>query len=390
MKSKIYYGEYSLEDWMNMLLKNNIEIPPYQRYFVWDRESVIDLIKSFKDNKYVPTITICKSIGNDGKEHNYIVDGQQRLSAIFMYKYDFFYDTRKKIDEDSSDGDATKNCKEWTIAEIISKGKENIEKIITDEIIKNSLPYSRLLDERNEILKTDKKEYFEKTFLGFSYIILENTKDLNEQQKYYAQIFNDINTKGVSLTPIESRKAYYFINDKYKELFNINFENIDFVRYLAMLSEYYKNKDNHDDCIKIAKNTGKSRNLENYIIEYIVDMSEKESKKFTKIDEIFNNNNYRETNEIKYLTKCLKEQYYKFGENDSIIDQDVKLFGLIYVVLFLHKIVIDEQKDNLEKELNKIINDIHNDEKKRKSPRSNSYLNERLRKSIEIYEKFSK
>lgn len=35
MKNRIYYGEYSLKYWIEMLLKKKITLPEYQRSFVW-------------------------------------------------------------------------------------------------------------------------------------------------------------------------------------------------------------------------------------------------------------------------------------------------------------------------------------------------------------------
>ena len=46
MESKVYYGEYTLEHWMNLILKKNIILPDYQRLFVWDKEKTEKLIES--------------------------------------------------------------------------------------------------------------------------------------------------------------------------------------------------------------------------------------------------------------------------------------------------------------------------------------------------------
>ena len=47
MKNKVYYGEYSLEHWIKLILKKNIVLPDYQRYYVWNQEKVKTLIESF-------------------------------------------------------------------------------------------------------------------------------------------------------------------------------------------------------------------------------------------------------------------------------------------------------------------------------------------------------
>ena len=40
MDKKVYYGEYSLKHWIELLLKKDLELPPYQRNFVWSEEQV--------------------------------------------------------------------------------------------------------------------------------------------------------------------------------------------------------------------------------------------------------------------------------------------------------------------------------------------------------------
>ena len=48
MNNKVYYGEYSLKHWINLILKGNIKLPEYQRYFVWNLEKTNDLILALK------------------------------------------------------------------------------------------------------------------------------------------------------------------------------------------------------------------------------------------------------------------------------------------------------------------------------------------------------
>ena len=38
MDNRVYYGEYSLSYWIEMMLKGNIELPEYQRCFAWEEE----------------------------------------------------------------------------------------------------------------------------------------------------------------------------------------------------------------------------------------------------------------------------------------------------------------------------------------------------------------
>ncbi|MEI3110154.1 MAG: hypothetical protein V8T88_15205 [Phocaeicola sp.] len=48
MDKKVYYGEYSLKHWIELLLKQDLESSPYQRSFVWYEEQVKELVDGMK------------------------------------------------------------------------------------------------------------------------------------------------------------------------------------------------------------------------------------------------------------------------------------------------------------------------------------------------------
>ena len=83
MKRSVYYGEYTLIHWIELILKKNIRLPRYQRYFVWNRKKISNLIDALKNDQFVPPITI--GVFKVGDETiNYILDGQQRLTSILL------------------------------------------------------------------------------------------------------------------------------------------------------------------------------------------------------------------------------------------------------------------------------------------------------------------
>ena len=49
MDKKVYYGEYSLKHWIELLLKQDLELPPYQRSFVWSEEQVKEFVRGLKE-----------------------------------------------------------------------------------------------------------------------------------------------------------------------------------------------------------------------------------------------------------------------------------------------------------------------------------------------------
>lgn len=58
MDNRVYYGQYSLKHWIDLILKRNITLPDYQRYFVWNENKIRTLIQTFKKKQFVPPITI--------------------------------------------------------------------------------------------------------------------------------------------------------------------------------------------------------------------------------------------------------------------------------------------------------------------------------------------
>jgi len=52
MGNRVYYGEYTLRHWLDLILKKNIVLPEYQRYFVWDENRVKTLIETFNRNQF--------------------------------------------------------------------------------------------------------------------------------------------------------------------------------------------------------------------------------------------------------------------------------------------------------------------------------------------------
>ena len=74
MESRVYYGEYSLKHWVNLLLKRNIVLPDYQRSFVWDEKDIKRLIKSLAEGQFVQPITIA-NYNCEEREQNLLLDG---------------------------------------------------------------------------------------------------------------------------------------------------------------------------------------------------------------------------------------------------------------------------------------------------------------------------
>lgn len=145
---KIYYGEYRLSHWINLLLKQNIKLPPYQRTFVWDEERVQALITTLKNEDFVPPVTIGKFDGINNVE-NLILDGQQRLTSVFLAylglfpKKDKFKEVLNSLanenDDEAEPEESGDNFMEWTLEELTKKGRTkedilaNVDRDLYDE-----------------------------------------------------------------------------------------------------------------------------------------------------------------------------------------------------------------------------------------------------------------
>ena len=60
MKTKVYYGEYTLRYWIDLILSKNVVIPSYQRWFVWKEKESREFIDSLSKKEFVPPVTIFK------------------------------------------------------------------------------------------------------------------------------------------------------------------------------------------------------------------------------------------------------------------------------------------------------------------------------------------
>lgn len=140
MANKVYYGEYSLRHWIELLLSKNLVLPEYQRYFVWDESKISELIETFKEKRFIPPVTIGFFQEETGSA-NIVIDGQQRLTSIllsYLKKYPDKEGFKKKQEEirmyDSSDTEEfnddlveSDNILEWNFSILQEKGNSKNE-----------------------------------------------------------------------------------------------------------------------------------------------------------------------------------------------------------------------------------------------------------------------
>lgn len=376
--SRNFYGEYSLEQWIKLILTKEIILPDYQRAFVWSEEDVKELITSLKDGLFVPSITI----GNYDGKINYILDGQQRLSAILIAYLELFpkkemfqltnqeYQATANDNDDIAEEDEDIMPLEWQFRYFTEAGQD--KESILKKIERNK--YKEL------ILKLD-SSFWRDSYIGFSLIIPISDKR-EEQQKLYSSVFRNINIKGKSLSHIESRKSLYFLREDFDQWFSprfiynihINNASIDLVRYLSLLSQYKKN----GDVGRLAQNY--KTKMEKYYESYVlVEVNKNGNTIFAPL--------FSEENEARYkrLEAFLKSDRFPEGFT-SIIDADVYLFGAIYYTIVENKNV--SITEELHSEIQEGVRKFKDDYKHLKSPSALKYLRWRILTSIDIYSSF--
>jgi len=395
MDNKVYYGEYSLDYWIELMLKLDITMPEYQRRFVWTKDQVEKLLNSMKNKEFIPPIIIgaCKQ---DGDSHNYIIDGQQRLTAILFAKIGFIIDPK-----------AWEKDTEKFLSETINEGEDD-EDYDSSSIVWR---YSNLLDTKlknntiDQIInrcKSDKRyipfsfncenDFFEKTYLGFSYLLPQDDNEI-EQHRYYSTIFRNINFQGTELQAEESREALYFWNKKRTYWFKPKFAqqiqgktkngiaHMDFVRYISILSDYNKLNSNKSLLFK-----GYKLIWEEYYDQYIYSVAQdSDDAKFGKFSVLFGSDKAAEellkrVNQAIVNLDLIKDNY------ETIIKMDIYFFGLFYFLLFQNGYFDLSKKAELLIELDKKWQNY--DEKHRRSPGAKKYLRDRVQDSVDIYRKY--
>lgn len=388
-KNRTYYGEYSLSYWIQLILKKDIVLPPYQRSFVWEPEDFEMLLKSFKEGQFIPPVTI-GAFKKGNSYQNLIIDGQQRLTTILLAYLERFPKkeagviiSNALVDENDDENDEFENMIEWDFNRLLDKGKKK------DEI------QSKCNLEQYEVLQPLPIDFFNNTYLGFSYII-PDISDEKEIQKFYSKLFRNINMQGKTLYVLESRAALYYLNPDFTDWFDPIFTShisssvvdrsvkskMDFVRYLSLLSQYKKNGSSNSIGYRYASR------MEEYYSNYINAVAyDEDSNLFVKFSALYPDGNYQ--NSIEKLTGYIRKLGF-MKIYPSIIDMDIHFFGLIYYSLIDKKSLIEdpEKLAMLDDCLLGAIRKIKRGANHVKSPSCLKYIRERIDVSLNIYKDY--
>lgn len=392
MDKKVYYGEYTLKHWIELLLKKDLELPPYQRSFVWTEEQVKGFVKGIQEDGFVPPVTI--GVCNyDGENHNLILDGQQRLSSLLL-AYFKVYPKKDAFPKNENqvvlaDGGAEEDSDEpeveyinWSLRMFADLGP-------SEQTVAESLKP----EQYNSVDYGVDADFFETRFLPFSFII-PNAATEAEQHEFYSTVFRNINILGTPLDPIESRQSLYFLKAGLKDFFdpeccrNLKIELVgknqayDFVRTMSLLSQYKK----EGRFNRLAQ--GYKPRMEKYYEEYIYSVvKDGTDGMFVQFTSIIPNGDFAPR--IAKLAAALQGLEYNNIHFTSIIDADVYMFGLVYNTVIKGKDIDMTRKDALMTALQNKISNFKADSGHRSSPSLLKHMRARVEQSVTIFNSYA-
>ena len=305
IETRVYYGEYTLRHWIDLMLTRGVDLPEYQRSFVWDEDDVKRLLVSLNSGQFILPVTIAHYKDENG-ERNLILDGQQRLTSILL-AYLGFMPIKEKyntIELNLANGDDSEEEKkdssiEWTYKKLLKDNQNDNNVVSIQGRLRDNDHYKAL----NVTIEGDMEEFYDRTFLGFSFIIPAK-QEAGATQRYFSTLFRNMNYLGKKLSSLESRRSLYFMNKEYKDYFdgktvngddvlcnikiieNMQPRKIDFVRYLSILSQLMVVKNNDINRVMVGYSAYSSR--ESYYADYvscIVNLEQERRKdKFSLVD----------------------------------------------------------------------------------------------------------
>ena len=74
--------ERSIADLVQAAVKGEYDIPEFQREFIWKPAQVSQLVDSLSNGYPIGCLVVWKSTTTEEKEQIYVVDGQQRITAL--------------------------------------------------------------------------------------------------------------------------------------------------------------------------------------------------------------------------------------------------------------------------------------------------------------------
>lgn len=168
-----YPADYTLEVLVNKLKAKDIEIPSFQRGYVWKPAKAVRLIESFLLNLPVPPVYLYSELVT---RKLLVIDGQQRLKSILYFFEGYFGEAKR--------------------------GKRNVFRL--DSLNEKSKWYQKSYENLSDAEKRDLKSKVLRAF------IVEQVSPKDNTSVYH--VFERLNTGGMLLNNQEIRNSLYHGN----------------------------------------------------------------------------------------------------------------------------------------------------------------------------------
>jgi hypothetical protein len=264
----VEHGTKEILDLVKMAYNGEVMLPDFQRNFVWDRQSIEELIESILENIFIGTFLILNTSSSlnpfkcifiqgaeevnpkiEPKPTVLILDGQQRLTALFyaVYSpniplryterpYSFFIDLQK-LSEDNFEEAVFSMPKNDRFYKSLLNGENSFniemlkeEKIIPLTMFQDAINFGKIWFKHFCNLfeeKTSDKinEYLDRIF-NYDVITLSLQQYFNEYPDKIVMLFERLNRTGIKLSTYDLLVARFYkfikLREEWERLFDEN------------------------------------------------------------------------------------------------------------------------------------------------------------------------
>ena len=172
------------------IMPMKVNIPFYQRPYKWDREHIYRLIEDFyKNNKEEYFVGSVVMVASEGKRHD-VIDGQQRITTLFLFDYLMFIMRRSYIETLISIRKLTKI--DTLFVALQEQGKELFGEDIGEEIGSAHDYIIGILDKTEEADKDD--AFFDKLLNDYQQYLYLPPRDFTDINSYCREFSDKLST----------------------------------------------------------------------------------------------------------------------------------------------------------------------------------------------------
>ncbi len=214
--------EIAISDLVEACVKGDYQIPEFQREFVWRPSQLAAFADSLSQGFPVGCLTIWPQVTKEGEATVYVVDGQQRLTALCVMfgrrpdwkddkKWQAISDTRGQYLNVSPDGESSFGGKRggWVslpISDILAKGSE--EEV--NDLVRETLDATKIMREPATVTLLEKARQVWNLRLHVLPIVQVTAEDPME----VAEMYQRLNLEGTKIREPDILLAYIAVKNE--------------------------------------------------------------------------------------------------------------------------------------------------------------------------------